>query len=68
MSSAVPEEYKHLLVDTPELPAHTTLWLVKERREWLAGRYISCVWDVDELLSKREEIVHGDKLKPELVI
>ena len=57
MSSAVPEEYKHLLVDTPELPAHTILWLVKERREWLAGRYISCVWDVDELLSKKKEIV-----------
>ena len=68
MSSTVPEAYKHLLIDTPELAAHTLLWLVKERREWLAGRYISCLWDVDELLSKKDEIVQGDKLKPKLVV
>ena len=25
------------------------LWLVKERREWLSGRYLSANWDIDEL-------------------
>ena len=68
MASTLPEELKHILIDTPELSAHTLLWLLKERREWLAGRYISCVWDVDQLLSKKEEIVEGDKLKAKLVV
>ena len=68
MSLTIPDEYKFLLIDKPELPAHTVLWLVKERREWLAGRYISSVWDMEELLSKKEEIVQGDKLKVKLVV
>lgn len=68
MSSTVPEEYKSLLIDTLELPAHTILWLLKERRDWLAARYISCNWDMEELLAKKEEIVEGDKLKPKLIV
>jgi hypothetical protein len=34
-----------------------------ERREWLAGRYVSCTWDMEELVKKKGEIVEEDKLK-----
>ena len=68
MTAKMPDEYMHILVDTPEVAAHTILWLVKERREWLASRYISCQWDVDALLAKKQEIIEGDKLKVKLVV
>lgn len=66
--SSVPPEHRHFFIDTVELPAHTLLWLIKERRDWLAARYISCNWDMEEFLAKKEEIVKGDKLKPKLVV
>lgn len=68
MNSGIPEEWKSHFIDTPELSAHTILWLLKERRDWLAGRYLDCNWDVEEVLKKKEEIVEGDKLKPKLVV
>ena len=55
-------------VDTAELSADTIVYLVREKRDWLAGRYINCTWDMPELMSKEEEIVKGDKLKVKLVI
>jgi len=51
-----------------EIASHTIVWLIGERREWLGGRYVSCQWDVDELLAKRQEIVDGDKLKVKLIV
>ena len=68
MGTDVPEEYKHFFVDTVELAAHTTVWLTKDRREWLSGRFVSCTWDMEELLEKKEEIIQGDKLKAKLVV
>jgi hypothetical protein len=50
------------LIDTPELAADSLVWLTRERREWLAGRYVSCNWDMEELEERKEEMV-GDKLK-----
>lgn len=44
------------------------VWLLKEDREWLSGRYMHANWDVSELEAKREEIVSGDKLKFRMVI
>ena len=52
-----------VIVDTLELSAHTLLWLIKERRDWLAGRYVDSQWDVEKLLARKQEIVDGDKLK-----
>lgn len=43
-------------------------FLTQERRNWLAGRYLSCTWDMEELLSREEEIVQGDKLKVRLAL
>ena len=68
MASKAPAEMRHILVDTPEVAAHAVTWLVRERREWLAGRYFVCQWDVDELEAKKEEIVDGDKLKVRMVV
>lgn len=44
------------------------VWLTKERREWLSGRYVASNWDVDELEAQREEIVKEDKLKFRMVV
>ncbi|KZT69454.1 putative oxidoreductase [Daedalea quercina L-15889] len=68
MGNQMPEDFKHILVDTVEIAAHGITWLVRERREWLAGRYFSCQWDVNELEAKRQEIVEGDKLKVRMVV
>jgi len=68
MAATMPQEMMHVLIDTPEVAAHTILWLIQERREWLAGRYVSCQWDVDALLAKKQEIVDGDKLKVRMVV
>jgi hypothetical protein len=29
----------------------------------MGGRYISCPWDMEELIGKKDEIVKGNKLK-----
>ena len=51
------------LTDKAELPGDTIVWLTQERREWLASRYVSCTWDMPELMTRKDEIVKGDKLK-----
>ena len=59
LAAGMPQEMMRVLVDMLEIASHTIVWLVGEHREWLGGRYISCQWDVDELLAKRQEIVDG---------
>lgn len=68
MGSTLPEPFHKALIDTPELAANTTVWLSKDRKEWLAGRMVVVTWDVNELEAKKEEIVKGDKLKVRLVV
>ena len=58
-----PTDLREQLPHKVDLPGDTITWLASERREWLAGRYVSCPWDMQELESRREEIVAGDKLK-----
>lgn len=48
--------------------ANAMVFLTQEKRDWLAGRYISLNWDMPTFLSKKEEIVKGDKLKMRLVV
>lgn len=66
MSNKLPADI--IKEDTPEIAAHALTWLVRERRDWLAGRYFACQWDVGELEAKKQEIVDGDKLKVRLVV
>ncbi|KAI9168045.1 Short chain dehydrogenase citE [Paramyrothecium foliicola] len=56
------------VTETPKLAADTIVFLTEKRIEWLAARYISATWDMEEFLSKKEEIVSNDKLKVRLVV
>ncbi|MEO8798981.1 MAG: SDR family oxidoreductase [Polyangiaceae bacterium] len=67
LAHKMPEAVHHVLVDTPELAGDTIAWLTEERREWLAGRYVSANWDMPELVARRDEIVERDALKVRLV-
>ncbi len=51
------------LTDTVEIASDTMCFLTAKRLEWLAGRYISCTWDMAEFLSREKEIIEGDKLR-----
>ncbi|KAL8959611.1 MAG: hypothetical protein Q9183_005603, partial [Haloplaca sp. 2 TL-2023] len=64
----IPDEMKHVFVETPELPADTIVYLVNKKRSWLAGRYINCTWDMPQIMAMKEDIVRGDKLKVKLDI
>jgi len=68
LGNTLPTEYREHLVDSPALPADFIVWLTKDRKDWLAGRYVSCNWDVTELEAKRDEIVEEDKLKVRLAV
>ncbi|UKZ51065.1 putative secondary metabolism biosynthetic enzyme [Trichoderma virens] len=64
----MPTYLHQALIDPPELPAHTFVWLVKERREWLSGRFISVCWDMQELEQKKDEILEKNALKVRVVL
>jgi NAD(P)-dependent dehydrogenase (short-subunit alcohol dehydrogenase family) len=64
----MPDFVKVNLIDTPELMADTVVYLTQKKREWLRGRYVSCNWDMPELLAMQDEIVEKDKLKMRMVL
>ncbi|KAH7053406.1 NAD-P-binding protein [Macrophomina phaseolina] len=69
LTSAVAEEMgKRVLVDKVELAADSMVWLTRERREWLARRFVSCTWDMQELEQKREKIEKGDLRKVRMAV
>jgi hypothetical protein len=45
------------------LGGDTIAYLTSRRQEWLAGRYLSAMWDMEEFLAKKQEIIDGDLLK-----
>lgn len=57
------DEMRDRLPDKAEIAGDTIVWLAATRPEWLAGRYVSCPWDMEELHQMKEEIVKDDKLK-----
>ncbi|KIH88411.1 NADP(+)-dependent dehydrogenase [Sporothrix brasiliensis 5110] len=68
MGRRLPLERQSYLTETPKLAADVIVYLTEKRRLWLAARYLSATWDVEELLSKEDEIVKGDKLKVRMVV
>lgn len=66
LAKGMPEAAHHLLSDQPALAADTFVWLTAERRDWLASRYISCTWDMEELVGMKDKIVKNDLLKVRL--
>jgi NAD(P)-dependent dehydrogenase (short-subunit alcohol dehydrogenase family) len=61
-------EFQDRLMDTPQMVADTLVFLTKERREWLACRYIDSRWDMEEFMDKREVIVQRDLLKVRMAV
>ncbi|KAI3323714.1 NAD(P)-binding protein [Xylariaceae sp. AK1471] len=59
----LPKDLHAHLNDTLALPADTIVWLTKEHRPWLSGRFVSVAWDMEELLSKKDMIVKDNLLK-----
>ena len=53
----MPEFMHHVLTDQPALAGGYTVWLTTPAADFLKGRYSSCTWDVDELLTKKSEIL-----------
>ncbi|PNP75999.1 hypothetical protein FNYG_10557 [Fusarium nygamai] len=64
----MPPAMHSYLIDTVELAADTMVWLSRERRDWLSGRFITVKWDMEELENKREEILEGNLLKFRMTI
>jgi len=58
----MPETMHHVLTDQPALAGGYTVWLTTPAADFLKGRYSSCNWDVDELLSKKSEILEKNLL------
>ncbi|KAK1472918.1 3-oxoacyl-(acyl-carrier-protein) reductase [Colletotrichum tamarilloi] len=59
----LPDHLRDSLPDKPEIAGDTIVWLAAERQEWLAGRYVSCPWDMGELMQMKNAIIEEDKLK-----
>ncbi|KAF2465309.1 NAD(P)-binding protein [Lindgomyces ingoldianus] len=57
------EVWGPLLTDDPGLAGAMCVWLSREKRGWLSGRYVTCNWDVKELEGMKERIEQGDLLK-----
>jgi NAD(P)-dependent dehydrogenase (short-subunit alcohol dehydrogenase family) len=58
-----PQSLRDRLPHKPEIAGITIVWLAAVRKLWLAGRYVSCPWDMEELSSRKDEIVERYKLK-----
>ncbi|KAL9570485.1 hypothetical protein ACKAV7_005373 [Fusarium commune] len=63
LSRKLPGKASMISQDKPELAGDTLVFLTKEKRQWLSGRMITSNWDMEEFLSKTEEIVTKDLLK-----
>ncbi|KAK5629975.1 hypothetical protein RRF57_005690 [Xylaria bambusicola] len=68
MTGIMGEEMAAIFKDKPELTGDSLVWLAKERRSWLSGRFVSVTWDMQELEQKREEIIAKDLLKFRLTV
>ncbi|CAG8975611.1 hypothetical protein HYALB_00006818 [Hymenoscyphus albidus] len=64
----LPTTLHEWLVDTVEMASDSMVFLTAEKRDWLAGRYIDCKWDMLELMSKKDEIENTDKLRMRMVV
>lgn len=56
-----------MLPDSLDIAGDTMAWVAAEQRECLGGRYVTCGWDMEELLSRKTDIVEGNKLKLNMV-
>ncbi|KAI0452664.1 hypothetical protein F5B21DRAFT_482497 [Xylaria acuta] len=66
LASRLPQETQTWLKCTPTLGGDTIAFLTSERQEWLAGRYLTTMWDMDEFFAKKQEIIDRELLKMRL--
>lgn len=59
----IPDSVRDRFPDNNDVAGDTIAWLAAERRDWLGGRYLSCVWDMEELMGQKDKIVAEDKFK-----
>ncbi|KAI1049597.1 hypothetical protein LB505_008075 [Fusarium chuoi] len=64
----MPQAMHSHLNDTLELAADTMVWLSRERRDWLSGRFITVNWDMEELEKKKTEILERNLFKFRMTI
>lgn len=59
-----------MLTDSPDLAGSFIVWLTRnqDRVRGLSGRFLSCKWDVDELLAKMDDIVDRDLLRARFAV
>ncbi|KAF4462100.1 NADP(+)-dependent dehydrogenase [Fusarium albosuccineum] len=67
ITEGAPDTVRNALPHRADVAGDTIAWLAAERREWLGGRYVSCPWDMEELMNRKEEIIEKDKLKIKMV-
>jgi len=69
LKEKMPPGSVHVAIDSPFLAGGMAVWFASELndpsvdRAWLGGRYISAVWDIDELLQRKEDILTKDLLR-----
>ncbi|KAK2603410.1 hypothetical protein N8I77_009872 [Diaporthe amygdali] len=64
----MPPDRLDVLTDTAELAADTLVWLSRERRDWLSGRFATVNWDMEELEQKKQDILQRNLLKFRVII
>ncbi|KAM0296999.1 hypothetical protein HYE67_005446 [Fusarium culmorum] len=47
---------KGLVGDDVELPSDFSVWLASDEANFLSGRFVECVWDVEDLKAAKEEL------------
>ena len=62
----VPQDFEKFALDTPELVGSVGVWLSTDKASFLAGKYVSANWSVDELLESKNEIITEGKLSIQL--
>ncbi|KAH9892168.1 NAD(P)-binding protein [Xylariomycetidae sp. FL2044] len=64
LAKRLPEQTQVWLKCTPSLAGDTLAFLTSRRQDWLAGRYLSVMWDMEEMFTeKKDEIIDKDLLK-----
>jgi len=62
LAKNMPEALHANLTDEPDLSAEFAVWLCSGKADWAKGRYLSCNWDVDELMQLKDQIIQDDLL------
>ena len=62
LGSNTPKHLHRHLVDKPAFAGGYCVWLTTPAADFLKGRYSSCTWDIDEVITKKEEIEKNNLL------